>query len=98
VGGPICPIAGSPVLTAINRTGSSDVDKAFALTFRETAGQGTLKNLGKPKFVVDSFKLHCVLLTEGSVVDPSRDTLELTKLITTDGPAYQVRLGRLQVI
>jgi len=29
--------------------------------------------------------VHCVLLTEGSVVDPSRDILELTTLITTDG-------------
>jgi hypothetical protein len=30
--------------------------------------------------------MHSVLLTEGSVLDPYRDILELTTLITTDGP------------
>jgi len=37
------PIAECPVLTTIYWTGSSDVDKAFAHTFREPADQGTLK-------------------------------------------------------
>jgi hypothetical protein len=39
--------------------------------------------------------MHCVLLTEGSIVDPSSDILELTTLITTDGTRLPSRSGTL---
>jgi len=40
---PFVPVAESPVVTTIYWTGRSDVDKAFAHTFRGPADQGTLK-------------------------------------------------------